>query len=49
MGLVVLAILSSISAIPINDVTFIVILVCLIFVQVIFIGLIKSRRPKVAF
>jgi flagellar protein FlaJ len=49
MGLVVLTIISSISAIPINETTFIVILVVLLFVQVMFIGLIKSRRPVVAF
>lgn len=49
MGLVVLTIISSISALPINEVTFAVILALLLFVQVIFIGLIKSRRPIVAF
>ncbi len=47
MGLVIMMIMSSFIDIPINEITFILILMFLVVFQVMFIGLIKSRRPKV--
>lgn len=48
MGLVFLMIMSTFVDIPITEVTFAVILILLMIIQIVFIGLIKSRRPKVA-
>ncbi len=48
MGLVFLMIMSTFVDIPITEITFAVILVLLMVIQILFIGLIKSRRPKVA-
>jgi len=48
MGLIFLMIGSTFVDIPINEFTFIAILIALVVMQIVFIGLIKSRRPKVA-
>jgi len=48
MGLIFLMIGSTFIAIPINEATFVGILIALTVMQIMFIGLIKSRRPKVA-
>jgi len=48
MGLILLMIASTFVDIPVNEITFAVILIFLVVIQIMFIGLIKSRRPKVA-
>ncbi len=48
MGLVFMMIASTLVEIPVNEGTFGAILIGLVVMQVMFIGLIKSRRPKVA-
>lgn len=48
MGLIFLAITTIISSIPVNEAMFIAILMFLGVFQMMFIGLIKSRRPVVA-
>lgn len=48
MGLIFLLIISTSVSIPVNAGTLSIILVFLLVMQVLFIGLIKSRRPKVA-
>jgi flagellar protein FlaJ len=48
MGIIFLTVFASIAAIPINEMTFIAVLVFLVFLQITFIGLIKSRRSKVS-
>ena len=48
MGVIFLAIFASIAAVPVNELTFLAILVLLAAAQIVFIGLIKSRRPMVA-
>jgi pilus assembly protein TadC len=48
MGIIFLAIIVTIAGTPINDFVFITILVLLAIAQIVFIGLIKSRRPTVA-
>jgi len=47
MGMIFLAILSSLSDLPLGEVAFGAMLVFLIVFQIMFIGLIKSRRPVV--
>ncbi|MCX8175273.1 MAG: type II secretion system F family protein [Candidatus Micrarchaeota archaeon] len=49
MGLIFLAIFSNIATIPITEFTFMAAIGVLVVGQIIFIGLIKSRRPTVAF
>lgn len=48
MGVVLLMIASTFVDLAINELLFIVIWISLLVFQIIFIGLIKSRRPKVA-
>lgn len=48
MGLIFLIIASTFIKLPINDWLYPIILVFLIFIQIMFIGLIKSRRPTVS-
>jgi flagellar protein FlaJ len=48
MGLVFMMIASTLVEIPVNEGTFGAIIVGLLVMQVMFIGMIKSRRPKVA-
>lgn len=48
MGLIFIMIMSTFVEIPVTEVTFGIILIFLVVVQIMFIGLIKSRRPKVA-
>lgn len=48
MGLVFLMVTSSFIELQINDFTFLVVLIGLFLTQIIFMGLIKSRRPRVA-
>lgn len=47
MGLIFLMIASTLVEIPINESTFTVLVIALVIMQFMFIGLIKSRRPKV--
>lgn len=49
MGLIFLTIATTVVDIPINEMTFGLILIVLVVIQIMFIGLIKSRRPTVAF
>jgi pilus assembly protein TadC len=48
MGLVFIMIASTLVEIPVNEGTFGVMLICLLVMQIMFIGMIKSRRPRVA-
>ncbi len=48
MGLIFLTIISTLADVPVNEITLSVILILMVVVQIIFIGLIKSRRPTVA-
>lgn len=48
MGLVFMMIASTLVEIPVNESTFMAILAGLLVMQIMFIGIIKSRRPKVA-
>ncbi len=48
MGMVFLSLAGMFTAVALNDLSFLVILVLLIVLQVVFIGLIKSRRPTVS-
>ncbi|MCX6773050.1 MAG: type II secretion system F family protein [Candidatus Micrarchaeota archaeon] len=48
MGIIFLAIFSSVATLPVNELTFIAILCIMVVVQIVFIGMIKSRRPAVA-
>jgi pilus assembly protein TadC len=48
LGVVFLMIISTFTAVPVNQTVFAVILTVIVAVQVMFLGLIKSRRPNVA-
>lgn len=48
LGLICLMIVSTFTEIPINQAIFAVILIVVVAIQVVFLGLIKSRRPKIA-
>jgi len=48
MGLIFIMVASSLVAIPVNENTLMAILICIVVIQFIFMGLIQSRRPKVA-
>ncbi|MDD5022946.1 MAG: type II secretion system F family protein [Candidatus ainarchaeum sp.] len=48
MGLILMMIASTFIELPVNDFTFPVILLILVIFQIMFIGMIKSRRPTVA-
>jgi pilus assembly protein TadC len=49
IGLIFMMVISSFIAVPITDTVFIFFLSAMIFMQYMFIGLIESRRPVVAF
>lgn len=48
MGLIFLMVVSTFVELNISELTFIVILLVLVVIQITFMGLIKSRRPRVA-